>query len=178
MHKNIAISLVEKGYLDKVIFVPTGNDYQKQELIDVEKRYEMLKLLIKDIPYLRVSRFETEGGKVTYQTLEHFKNKYPTDDIYFVCGSDNLEELNTWDEYERILKKFKILVINRNQDKIDEIIEKYKKYQNHIVVGNIEESRISSTIVRKWIKSRDYDSLRKQLDDSILEYIEQNRLYR
>lgn len=30
MHKNIAIKLVECGYLDKVIFVSIGNDYQKK----------------------------------------------------------------------------------------------------------------------------------------------------
>lgn len=177
MHKNIATELVEYGYLDKVIFVPTGNDYQKQQLIDVEKRYEMLRILIRNIPYLRVSRFETTGGKVTYQTLNYFKEKYPTDEIYFICGSDNLEELSTWDLYEEILQKYKVLVITRNHDKMSEIIEKYKTYQNHIMIGNIEEQRISSTEIRKWIKLEKYDILKEYLDEDILNYIREHELY-
>jgi len=178
MHKNIATKLVECGHLDKVILVPTGNDYEKKDLIDVEKRYEMLKILIHDIPYLRVSRYETTGGKVTYQTLNYFKEKYPNDEIYFICGSDNLEELFTWDLYEDILKEYKVLVVARNHDQIDKIIEKYKKYQNHIIIGNVNEDNISSTEIRKWIRLRKYDLLKNQLEDEIINYIEKNRLYR
>ena len=29
MHKNIALELIEHGYLDKVIYVPTGDSYEK-----------------------------------------------------------------------------------------------------------------------------------------------------
>ncbi len=177
MHKNIATKLVEYGYLDKVILVPTGNDYIKQELIDVEKRYEMLRILIHDIPYLRVSRFETTGGKVTFETLNYFKQKYPEDEIYFICGSDNLEELSTWDLYEEILKKYKVLVITRNHDKTDKIIEKYKSYQNHIIIGEIDENNISSTEIRKWVKLKKYDLLKVYLEDDILDYIKKNNLY-
>jgi len=138
----------------------------------------MLKILIHDIPYLRVSRYETTGGKVTYQTLNYFKEKYPNDEIYFICGSDNLEELFTWDLYEDILKEYKVLVVARNHDQIDKIIEKYKKYQNHIIIGNVNEDNISSTEIRKWIRLRKYDLLKNQLEDEIINYIEKNRLYR
>lgn len=177
MHKNIAIRLVECGYLDKVIFVPTGNDYQKNELIDVEKRYEMLRLLIRNIPYFRVSRFETTGGKVTFQTLNYFKEKYPDDEIYFICGSDNLKELDTWDLYEEILKQYQVLVITRNHDKTNEIIEKYKKYQNHIIIGEIDESDISSTVIRNLIKSKQSEVVEKYVDREILIYIQEHDLY-
>lgn len=177
MHKNIAVKLVEDGYLNKVIFVPTGNDYQKRGLIDVEKRYEMLRILIREIPYLRVSRFETTGGKVTYQTLDYFQDKYPNDEIYFICGSDNLEELDTWDLYEEILKKYKVLAITRNHDKTEEIIEKYRKYENHIIIGEIGETNISSTMIREWIKKHKDNLLKEHLEEDILNYIKENNLY-
>lgn len=177
MHKNIAVKLVEDGYLNKVIFVPTGNDYQKRGLIDVEKRYEMLRILIREIPYLRVSRFETTGGKVTYQTLDYFQDKYPNDEIYFICGSDNLEELDTWDLYEEILKKYKVLAITRNHDKTEEIIEKYIKYENHIIIGEIGETNISSTMIREWIKKHKDHLLKEHLEEDILNYIKENNLY-
>lgn len=177
MHKNIATKLVEHGYLEKVIFVPTGSDYIKKELIDVEKRYEMLRILIHGIPYLQVSRFETTGRKITYETLDYFKDKYPNDEIYFICGSDNLEELDTWDLYEEILKQYKVLVITRNHDKTDKIIQKYKKYSNHIIIGEIEEQNISSTEIRKWIKEQKEELLKEQIENKILNYIKENNLY-
>ena len=30
MHKNISIELLEKGYLDKIFYVPTGDSYNKK----------------------------------------------------------------------------------------------------------------------------------------------------
>jgi len=70
------------------------------------------------------------------------------------------------------------LVVARNHDQIDKIIEKYKKYQNHIIIGNVNEDNISSTEIRKWIRLRKYDLLKNQLEDEIINYIEKNRLYR
>ena len=30
-HKNIAIELIQKNYIDKIIYVPTGNKYNKKD---------------------------------------------------------------------------------------------------------------------------------------------------
>ena len=47
MHKKIAKNLIKKGYVDKVIFVPTGTKYEyKTNLISNEKRVAMLSLMI------------------------------------------------------------------------------------------------------------------------------------
>ena len=45
MHKNIAVNLIKNNYLDKVIFVPTGNRYNKKDIIDFKDRYNMVKLM-------------------------------------------------------------------------------------------------------------------------------------
>lgn len=46
MHIEIASKLIKQGMLDKVVFVPTGNNYAKAELVDIEQRVAMLNLLI------------------------------------------------------------------------------------------------------------------------------------
>ncbi len=46
MHQKIALTLIKKGYVDKIIFVPTGAKYSyKNNLLEPKIRYEMLKLL-------------------------------------------------------------------------------------------------------------------------------------
>lgn len=80
MHKKIALDLINNNYLDKVIYVPTGNRYNKKDLIDVKYRIEMLKLMCMDNNNLEGSDFELKNNLVyTYQTLDYFKMEYPDD---------------------------------------------------------------------------------------------------
>ncbi len=37
MHKDIGLNLIKKKYLDRVIYVPTGDQYQKEELIPAKE---------------------------------------------------------------------------------------------------------------------------------------------
>lgn len=175
MHKKIALELIEKNYLDQIIYVPTGNQYKKEDLIDASKRYQMLCLMTKDHPNLLVSDYEIKTQKsYTYQTLSYFKKKYPEDEIYFICGSDNLLDFSTWNNYQYILDCYKILVIRRNDDQIDEILAKYK----NIISVNIPMSNLSSTRVRDLMKEKKYEDLSTKLDSSVIQYIKKNKLYK
>lgn len=178
MHKDIALNLIKKHYLDKVIYVPTGNFYKKDNLASDIDRYNMLKLMLKDTSNLEVSDYEFGKLKYTYQTLTYFKNQYPNADIYFILGSDNLKELDSWKEYEYILSNFKILVIRRNNDNIDEILNKYYKWKENIITADISLNYISSTQIRNYLKeSGTINITSNMIDGNVLEYIVKNGLY-
>jgi len=168
MHKQIALDLIKKKYVDKVIYVPTGNNYQKKDLIAANHRYEMIKKMIDNNKKLYVSDYELKNKlKYTYQTLDHFKKEFSEDEIYFICGSDNLNEITTWKNYQHILKDYKLLVIQRNEDNINTKIK-------NIVKAKINTSFLSSTMIRKNIKDK---NIRKYLDKKVLKYIDINHLY-
>lgn len=166
MHKSISINLINNGYLDKVIYVPTGNRYNKKDLIDVKYRIAMLKLMCEDNDNLEVSDFELKTNLIyTYQTLDYFKKIYKNDEIYFICGSDNLKEFHTWKNYEYILNNYKLLVIMRNHD------NKHKlPISNNIIITNIEEQELSSTGLRNNLDET-------KLDKKVYQYIKKNKLY-
>ena len=168
MHKSIALDLINKNYLDKVIYVPTGDKYNKKELVEASHRYNMVKLMIENNPNLLVSDYEIKNKLTyTYQTLDYFKNKYPNDEIYFICGSDNLLELNTWRNYDYIINNYKILVIKRNRfDKV--------KINKNIILTDISMNDISSTMIRKDLN---YILKNNNLDIKIYNYIKENKLY-
>ena len=177
MHESIASQLIERKIIDKVIFVPTSNFYPKAGLISDEERLTMLKLLIKDKKEYEVSDYEF--GKLTYthETLEYFKKENKDDEIYFICGSDNLDQLDTWKEYKKILTDYKIIVIPRKEN-IDEILNKYEEYKNNIIVTNLENNYLSSTLVRNFLKEEKYQEVKDYINNNVLDYIINNDLYK
>ena len=175
MHKEIAIQLLDKNYLDKVIYVPTGNNYNKPGLLDGKDRVNMLNILIKDYKdKIEVSDFEVQGRLYTINTLKYFKEIYPKDEIYFICGTDNLNEFDTWRKYEYILKNYKLLVIKRNDDNVDSILKMYSKHAQNIILANIDMQVISSTIIRKELLENGFtENLNRYLDEEVIEYLKQ-----
>lgn len=179
MHKDIAVNLIENNYLDRVIYVPTGDNYKKQDLILFKDRYNMVKLMISNNKELLISDIgNNENYQYTYQVLDYYKSIHKEDDIYFICGSDNLKELDCWMEYEYILSNFKILVVRRNNDDIDDIIYKYYKWKDNIIIANVELNYISSTQIRNHLKESGTTNITKDIiDKKVLEYIISKNLY-
>ena len=174
MHKNIALELIEKEYLDNIIYVPTGDSYNKKGLISFNDRYIMLKLMIKNNSKLSLSDIGNKNEySYTYQVLDYFNN--PNDDIYFICGTDNLNEFDSWKRYEYVLENYKLLVIKRNDDNLEKILKKYEKYKNNIIIANIESRVLSSTTIRNNIEK---EEIKGYLDNDVYEYIKEKKLYK
>lgn len=179
MHKNIAKTLIKKGYVDKVIFVPTGTKYEyKTNLIPNEKRVDMLSLMIEKEKNMLISKYELQEKAVyTYETLKHFKKNHKNADIYFICGTDNLSYIDKWKNGQEILKNYKILVIKRKTDKIEPLLEKYKQYKENIIVTSIKEKTISSTKIRNYLNKKNNLVARLYIDKQVYNYIKKNHLY-
>lgn len=178
MHKVIAQELIKQGCLDKVIFVPTGNNYGKKELIDIDYRLDMLKLVI-DNETMQVSDISKDlKFQYTFEILDYFKAKYMNAEIYFICGTDNLNEFNKWKNYEYILSNYKLLVIVRNGDNIQELLSKYANHVDKICVANIIQNQISSTTIRNCIKEGKIEETRKYIEEAVVKYIQDKDLYK
>ena len=177
MHLDIGVQLTNKQYVDNVVYVPTGSKYKyKNNLLPDKNRLEMLEILTKKYKGLSVNDYELKDEVVyTCETLAYFKGVYPNDDIYFVCGADNLSYIDKWKNGEDILKNYKILVMKRKGEDIDELLEKFKEYKHNIVVADIEQRDISSTDIRERLKNK--EEVLDVLDKDVYEYIRKNKLY-
>ena len=95
-------------------------------------------------------------------------------------GTDNLRELYWWGYIDSLLSKYKILVIERGKDKIDDIIESQEflqKYRDSFIKYNQQiRTNLSSTYVRNKIKEG--KDVRYLMPDKIYNYIKENNLYR
>ena len=86
-HLRIAERSIEQFTLDKVIFIPSGNPWQKQDATSYLHRYEMTKILIADSNNLEISDIENseENPSYTYETLK--KLNHPKEELFFILGS-------------------------------------------------------------------------------------------
>ena len=179
-HVHLAEKVVNEMKLDKLFFVPVGNYYFKDGLIDEKYRYEMLRLICEKNNKLGVLDIEL-GINKTLKAIDAFnmiKEEYPNDDLYYIMGADNLSKILNWKDSENLIKNFKFIILQRDGYMVNSIIDKnpiLSKYKNNFkVIENIQYSRSSSTDVRNKIKLAD-----KNIDipDEIEEYIKENELY-
>lgn len=178
MHKSIAKYLIDKNYVDKVIFVPTGSKYKyKNNLLPDDIRLKMVELMIQNQDNMSVSDYELKEEVVyTCDTLKYFSELYPNDKIYFICGTDNLTYVNKWKNGLYLLENYKFLVINRKTDDINEILIRFKKYQNNFVIADMPMEEVSSTMIREGLFNRS-ENVINYLDKDVYEYIIQNNMY-
>lgn len=170
MHKKVALELIEKKYVDRVIFVPTGNKYEKNDLVLDFHRYKMLELICEN--NLSVSDYEMrEGLKYTYQTLDYFQGLYPYDEIYFILGYDNLAYFDQWKNYAYILQNYFLLVVARGEN---QTFEQFSAYKEHLIFTTIEKMAVSSSEIRKQLKERRFSD---KIDVKVLNYILKHDLY-
>lgn len=173
--------LNEYEQVEKVIFIPVNKKYEKDGLLENEHRYNMLKLVADKNENFIVSNIDMNGSRSLYtiETLEEIQKQYQYKKVWFLIGSDNLKELHTWKRTEELVSKYKILVMERNEDKIEEIIEKNELlncYKENIIKLNDEiRSNYSSTYVRSQIKKQ--KNVRYLMPDEVYEYIKINNLY-
>lgn len=178
MHLEMGVQLIHQHVLEKVIYVPTGTKYPKPGLASNLDRYEMVKRMIEGYPNLEVSDYELKEDLVyTYQTLTYFKEKYPSDEIYFLLGSDLLKEITTWRNYPYILENFKILVTLRDQDTKEELDKLEVPHKENIIYTNLPLKPISSTKIREAISIGNHSFLKENLNEKVMKYILESRLY-
>lgn len=158
-HLNLAKQILKNdSRIEKVIFVPVNVKYNKEGLASNEDRLFMLQKICENNKNLEVSDIEIKSTRQLYtiETLNVIQQKYKEYEIYFILGTDNLKEFETWNNPEAILTRFKILVLERGKDNIEEIIENndlLKKHKQAIIkLSNLEKINLSSTKIREKVK--------------------------
>lgn len=169
--------------LDNVLFIPTGmpphKDYRPVTAAD--RRYEMVKLSIKDNSFFKVSRLEIkrDGPTYTIDTLRTIKKIFPEQELFFITGSDVLEEILSWREPYEIIRLARIIGASRpGYDagaSLKRIFDLYPEVKDRITELEIPALAISSTDIRNRIKNN--RSIRYLLPEEVRIYIKNNQLY-
>lgn len=181
-HINLAKEIVDSCNLDKLIFVPMSDFYEKEDLIEFKIRYDMLKLICSKIKKIEVSDIENKKNAKLYaiDSFEIIKKQYENNDIYYIMGSDNLEKIENWKGYNDLVTNYKYIILERKENAFEKIVNTnidIKKHKaNFTIVSNYKYNNISSSLVRDKIKKN--EDISNLVPKEIAEYIKENNLYK
>ncbi len=106
----VAASEVQAWFgLDEVVFVPTGQPWQKsrREVAPAEDRYLMTVIATASNPRFSVSRVDIDrpGPTYTIDTLRDLREERGDGwDLYFITGADALEQIFTWRNLDELFE--------------------------------------------------------------------------
>lgn len=181
-HLDIATEALYYLDAEKVLFVPVSDLYKKDDVEISYHRVNMLNLAIGNFRRLEIDFTEVDSVKLTYtyETIEKIKSQYQDKELFLLIGADNLEDFKNWKNQRSIMENCSLLVVNRNNSSIDEIIESNEiltEFKDKIIEAPIEEIEISSTEVRNRIASGELEGLENLVDKEVIDYIVENKLY-
>ncbi len=183
-HLMLAQNALEYCELDEVLIIPSGCSYfkDKDEVCEATLRLQMAKLAVEENDRLIVSDIETKrsGNSYTYETFDILCTQNPEYRYYYIIGSDTLFSMETWKRPEDIFSR--CTVVCAKTDKIcDEDLAAQKKhleekYKADLILMDIPEVPVSSSMLR-FMMSKGM-SCRYYIPDKVLEFIDNNGLYR
>ncbi|MCK6094267.1 nicotinate-nucleotide adenylyltransferase [Micrococcus sp. EYE_162] len=92
--------------LDEVVFVPTGQPWQKSDkkVSPAEDRYLMTVVATASNPRFTVSRVDIDrpGDTYTADTLRDLRRLNPDAELFFITGADVLAQILTWKNVDEL----------------------------------------------------------------------------
>ena len=175
-HLILAEGALEQLRLDKVMFVPAGDPWRKadRKVTPAVHRLAMTRLAVEGNPRFEVEDFEVvrEGPSYTVETLEILHDHLGHDsELFLLLGEDALADVPNWHQPERLVELSTLAVANRRGVQMPEL----PFDRARVVPVEMPGIDISSTELRA--RAAKGLSLRYQVPDAVLRYIEANQLY-
>lgn len=181
IHNGHLVAASEVGYrfgLDRVVFVPTGQPWQKssRKVTPAEHRYLMTVIATASNPSFGVSRVDIDRGGPTYtiDTLRDLRKQYPDAELYFITGADALNSIMSWHDWEQMFDMAYFVGVTRPGF---ELTDKQlpPEQQERVMLIDVPAMAISSTDCRR--RAHEGQPVWYLVPDGVVQYINKNNLY-
>lgn len=164
--------------LDMVIYVPTGQPWQKADRVvsPAEDRYLMTVIATASNPRFHVSRADIDRGGDTYtvDTLRDMRSQYPDADLFFITGADALAQIVTWRDWESMFGLAHFVGVTRPGYELDDDIIP-EVHKDRISLVDIPAMAISSTDCRQ--RAAEGRPVWYLVPDGVVQYIAKRGMY-
>jgi len=173
----VAASEVQARFeLDEVIFVPTGQPWQKtdRKVSAAEDRYLMTVIATASNPRFSVSRVDIDrrGTTFTIDTLHDLHADLPDAELFFITGADALEQILSWRQAEELFPLAHFVGVTKPGYSLDD-----KHLPNGSVsLIDVPAMAISSTACRERVAAG--LPVWYLVPDGVVQYISKRDLYR
>jgi nicotinate-nucleotide adenylyltransferase len=182
-HLVAASEVADRFELDEVVFVPTGEPWQKhgRYVSAAEDRYLMTVIATASNPQFSVSRVDIDRGGRTYtkDTLRDLHALYPDSDLYFITGADALASILTWQDVEELFSLARFVGVSRPGYDLDarHVSAAFKSLPaDALTLLEVPALAISSTDCR--IRAAENRPIRYLVPEGVVQYVTKRALYR
>ena len=177
-HLVAASEVADRFNLDEVIFVPTGQPWQKagKAISPAEDRYLMTVIATASNPRFSVSRVDIDRNGPTYtiDTLRDLRQQFPDEALYFITGADALASIMSWHDWEEMFQLAEFVGVTRpGYDLREDMLPADIQKRVHLV--EIPAMAISSTDCRA--RAAEDRPVWYLVPDGVVQYIAKNALY-
>jgi nicotinate-nucleotide adenylyltransferase len=173
----VAASEVQSVFdLDEVVFVPTGQPWQKdgEAVSPAEHRYLMTVIATASNPRFTVSRVDVErpGPTYTIDTLRDLKAQRGDVEMFFITGADALAQILSWNDVEELWSLAHFVGVTRPGHPLADP----GLPENAVSLLEVPAMAISSTDCRDRVSSG--EPVWYLVPDGVVQYIGKYSLYR
>ncbi|AVT33262.1 MULTISPECIES: nicotinate-nucleotide adenylyltransferase [unclassified Plantactinospora] len=176
-HLVAASEVADRFELDEVVFVPTGQPWQKADepVSSAEDRYLMTVIATASNPRFQVSRADIDRGGPTYtvDTLRDLHSEYgPKVQLFFITGADALEKILSWKDLDQMFELAHFIGVTRPGF----VLSDAHLPADTVSLVEVPAMAISSTDCRARVAAG--GPLWYLVPDGVVQYIAKRRLYR
>jgi nicotinate-nucleotide adenylyltransferase len=162
--------------LDEVVFVPTGEPWQKDHMTvsPAEDRYLMTVIATASNPRFTVSRvdIDRQGPTYTIDTLRDLKAQRPDAELFFITGADALAQILSWKDVDELWELARFIGVTRPGHELsDQGLPRHR-----VTLQEVPAMAISSTDCRERVAGG--CPVWYLVPDGVVQYIAKYHLYR
>ena len=172
----VAASEVQTRFgLDEVVFVPTGQPWQKdeREVSPAEHRYLMTVVATASNPRFTVSRVDIDrpGPTFTIDTLRDLHAQRPDDELFFITGADALAQILSWKDADELFDLAHFIGVTRP----GYVLSESGLPSERVTLQEVPAMAISSTDCRGRVERA--EPVWYLVPDGVVQYVNKYRLY-
>ena len=172
----VAASEVQTRFgLDEVVFVPTGQPWQKdeREVSPAEHRYLMTVVATASNPRFTVSRVDIDrpGPTYTIDTLRDLHTERPDAELFFITGADALAQILSWKDADELFRLAHFIGVTRP----GYVLSESGLPADRVTLQEVPAMAISSTDCRARVERA--EPVWYLVPDGVVQYVNKYRLY-
>ena len=167
-HKKILEEL-SKIYTFTISYV--SNNPYKNHKEDISIRSHLLKTLIEDLENPKILFNQSVSSQWAFESIKKCKKIYEFDNLDFVIGSDLIQDIFCWKNFEKIIKEVSFFIILREGYPVESnTLKMLETYKVKFKISTIKIPKISSSKLRS---NFNYSNL----PTSLIDIVKKNNLY-
>jgi nicotinate-nucleotide adenylyltransferase len=176
-HLVAASEVADRFDLDMVVFVPTGQPWQKGAIMvsPAEDRYLMTVIATASNPRFLVSRVDIDrkGPTYTVDTLRDLGREYgPDAELFFITGADALAKILSWKDADQVFELARFIGVTRPGFELSDA----HLPADTVCLVQVPAMAISSTACRARVAAG--QPVWYLVPDGVVQYIAKRHLYR